>query len=382
VSTVIDGNERVIRPRFADTMFFWNQDKQKSLMELAPDLERVLFQEKLGSVAHKQRRLQQLARALSPTLGAHSDEAVLAAGMAKCDLVTEIVKELPKMQGIAGQYYAQRDGHPESVAKAMQQHYFPKQAGGALPEGPVAQVLALADKVDTLVGIHGQGLIPSGAKDPFGLRRASLGILRILIEGNHDLDLKELISQSAISYKAQLDDIDQAPIVAYVIERLKGYLVDKGFALDAVEAVLAKSVTHPLDITQRVKAINIFLQTEAASSLAAASKRIANLLRKAEPGAKNELNKDLLVEEAEIKLAAALNARRPTILKLLQQHNYAEAMTETAQLRDPVDAFFDSVMVMVDDTALRDNRLALLSELDRLCCETAELSRLDGQARS
>lgn len=388
VETVVDGNERVIRPRFADTMFFWNQDKQHTLAELAPELERVLFQEKLGSVADKQRRLQTVVKALSEALQANAEHAILAAGMAKCDLVTEIVKELPKMQGIAGQYYARRDGHPDSVALAMEQHYFPKQAGGALPEDAIGQIVALADKVDTLVGIHGQGLIPTGAKDPFGLRRASLGILRILIEAELDLDLATLVSVSANSYAGCLDNIDQTSIVAYVIERLRGYLVEQGYAGDAVEAVLAKSLTHPLDIERRLKAIDEFRNSDAAVSLAAASKRIGNLLRKAEQGDNSGLQKgpglqkELLVDEAEITLAEALAIRKPVIEAHLQDSDYARAMTVTAELRTPVDVFFDAVMVMVDDTALRDNRLALLGEVDRLCCSTAELSLLDARSRS
>jgi len=375
--TVIDGNERVIRPRFADTMFFWEQDKRRTLAEMRPALDRVLFQEKLGSVGDKVARLETLVGEIAPVTGADADEARLAASLCKSDLVSAIVEELPKMQGIAGRHYAARDGHPDAVAVAMEEHYFPKQAGGALPSGDVARTLALADKADTLVGIHGQGLVPSGAKDPFALRRASLGIVRILREGGHDMDIAELIAAAA---KGHAGRIDEGAIVAYVVERLRGHLVERGASADAVDAVLAKGLSHPLDIDARLEAIERFRTTDAAAALAAANKRIANIVRKAATPVPDEIDPDALVEPAERALADALEAARPDIEARFAARDYAGAMTATATLREPVDAFFDAVMVMDEDPRLRDNRLALLARVERLCGFTAELSRLDARA--
>ena len=383
--TVVDGNERVIRPRFEDTMFFWKQDARRRLESFRPELERVLFQEKLGSVGDKVARLEVLAPRIAAGLDGGADgapdpeEVRLAASLCKCDLVSAIVEELPKMQGIAGREYARRDGLPHAVQEAMEQHYFPKQAGGELPTGPLARSVALADKLDTLVGIHGQGLVPSGTKDPFALRRAAIGIVRILIEGEHDLDLAELIAAAARGYEGRLDGIDEQAILAYVIERQRGYLVERGASADAVEAVLAKGVTRPLDVEARLDAIERFRTTEAASALAAAGKRIANILRKADGAVSGTIDPDALVEPAERALADALDAARPDIEARFAARDYAGAMTATATLREPVDAFFDAVMVMDEDPRLRGNRLALLARVERLCSFTAELSRLDAR---
>ena len=379
-ATVVDGNERVIRPRFADTMFFWEQDKRRTLAEMRPALDRVLFQEKLGSVGDKVARLEALVGEIAPVTGADADEARLAASLCKSDLVSAIVEELPKMQGIAGRHYAAREGHPDAVAAAMEEHYFPKQAGGALPSGNVARTLALADKADTLVGIHGQGLVPSGAKDPFALRRASLGIVRILREGGLDMDVAELVAAAVKGYAGRVDGIDEGAIVGYVVERLRGHLVERGASADAVDAVLAKGLSHPLDIDARLDAIERFRTTDAATSLAAASKRIANILRKAGTTVSDALDPDALVEPAERALADALEAARPDIEARFAARDYAGAMAATATLREPIDAFFDAVMVMDEDPRLRDNRLALLARVMRLCGFTAELSRLDARS--
>jgi glycyl-tRNA synthetase beta chain len=300
--------------------------------------------------------------------------------LCKCDLVSEIVKELPKMQGVAGRYYAHRDGYNESVSRAMEEHYFPKQAGGKLPQDSVSQALSIADKMDTLTGIYGQGLVPSGTRDPFGLRRSALGILRIIIEGSHDVDLAALLEQSVRSYKAQQIELDQQGIITYMTERLRGYLHEQGYAADAIDAVLAKSLTEPVDIMARLEAINEFRASDAAQSLAAASKRIGNFLKKFSGEVPEFINPDLLSDPTEQALAAQLVTLQKEVEQPLAKRNYAEAMTMMARLKEPVDAFFESVMVMTDDTALRDNRLAMLKQLDELCCYTAELSRLTPQA--
>jgi len=254
--TIVDGNERVIRPRFADTKFFWDQDKKLKLAEHKLSLDEVLFQKKLGSVADKTSRMATLIPLLAPVLGADPKESETAVSLCKCDLTTEIVKELAKMQGICGRYYAARDGHSNDIAVAMEEHYFPKQAGGALPSNPVAELVAIADKTDTLVGIYGQGLVPTGTKDPFALRRASLGVVRTLIEHGRNLDMATLIDASIASYKGSLGEIDRDGILGYVADRLRGYAQEQNISGDVVDAVLAKGVTHPLDAMARMQAIS------------------------------------------------------------------------------------------------------------------------------
>lgn len=374
--TVIDGNERVIHPRFADTMFFWRQDKAKTLGDHLPQLGNLMFQEKLGSVGDKVARLQALASHLAPQFGAKQADCELAANLCKCDLNTEIVKELPKMQGIAGRYYALREGLNSDVAAAMEEHYFPKQAGGPLPSGKVSQVVAIADKVDTLVGIYGLGMKPTGAKDPFGLRRASLGIVRLIVETNADIDLQDLLDRSIDTYGSRLSDVDRAGMMDYVMERLRGYAIDKGFRSDVVDAVLAKDIASPLDILSRITAMKKFRQSDAAESLAAASKRIGNILKKNMNDVGDAVESELLTEPAEIALHNALSKLQPGIEASLQRRDYAAAMTSTAELKEPVDAFFDGVMVMDDDSKVRGNRLALLQQVGNLCSYTADLSRL------
>jgi glycyl-tRNA synthetase beta chain len=374
--TVIDGNERVIRPRFADTMFFWQADCEKSLEQRLPELDGLLFQKKLGSVRDKVLRMQTLSAWLASKLGASVDDCGKAVQLCKCDLASEIVKELPKMQGIAGRYYAARDGENESISNAMEQHYYPKHAGGDLPAGKVAQVVALADKIDSLVGIFGIGLKPSGTKDPFGLRRAALGIVRILIEQQHDVEVDELIDQSIATFGNLLPDVNRQELIDYVLDRLRAYAAEQGYQPDVVDAVLAKQLSNPLDIAARLQAIREFRETPAGASLSAASKRIGNILKKADTEVPAEIDASLLVEPAEKTLHAALLSAQPDIQAQFTARRYTDAMTSTAALGAPVDQFFDGVMVMSEDAALRANRLALLQQLDELCSYTARLSRL------
>lgn len=376
VQSVVDGNERVIRPRFADTMFFWNQDKKMPLASHQEELGRLLFQEKLGSVADKVARMGTLGQWLGAQLNVDKDEIATAVSLCKCDLNTEIVKELAKMQGICGRYYALREGYSASVAQAMEQHYFPKQAGGPLPEDDVSQVVSLADKTDTVVGIFGLGMIPTGTKDPFGLRRASIGIARIIIEQQRDIDLVELLSASRASFAHRLPDPDLDALLAYVMERLRGYLLEQGKAADAIDAVLAKQLTRPLDIVSRIDAIQQFRRSDAAASLAAASKRIANILKKVEQALPEHVDDTLFKHPAETALFQQLEVVQPAIEAAMSKRDYAKAMQDTAQLKQTVDAFFDDVMVMDEDLALRANRLALLQRVNSLCCGTAELGLL------
>ncbi len=375
--SVIGGNERVIHPRFADTLFFWEQDKTKKLREHLPELDNVLFQEKLGSVGDKIRRIKTVGAWLAPHMHADAASCATAAELCKCDLTTEIVKELAKMQGIAGRYYAARDGHGADIADAMEQHYFPKQAGSALPGNAVARVLSVSDKIDTLVGIYGQGLKPTGAKDPFGLRRAALGIVRILIEQEQDIDLQELVNEALKAYGSVLpSDANGDEMVEYILERLRGYAVDQGYTIDVVDAVLARGVTRPLDVVQRLQAIKPFRETPAAVSLSAASKRISNILKKASITSAQPINEALLQEPAEKALYENLQKVAPVIKQQFEARDYSKAMTTTAGLRDQVDTFFDDVMVMSKDEGLKNNRLALLQQVNELCSYTADLSRL------
>jgi len=377
VQTVIDGNERVIRPRFADTMFFWEQDKKKKLSDHQESLGSLLFQKKLGSVGDKVERMKKVSVWLAKLLGESEAQCELAASLCKCDLNTEIVKELAKMQGIAGRYYAARDGHPEPVPASMEEHYFPKQAGGQLPEHGVAQILSIADKIDTLVGIYGLGMKPTGAKDPFGLRRCALGVVRIINEKQLDINLDQLIAESVNTYGDRLpSDFDPQTLLDYITERLKGNALEQGYTVDVIDAVLAKSLSNPLDIFARFQAVDQFRSTEAAESLAAASKRSGNILKKAKPGDAGAVSSELLVEPAERALYDALQTIEPQIRADLKQRDYQKAMTATASLRSTVDAFFDHVMVNTDDEATRKNRLGLLKQLNDLCSCTAELSRL------
>ena len=377
VQTVIDGNERVIRPRFADTMFFWEQDKKKQLADHRQSLGSLLFQKELGSVGDKVERMQGVSVWLAKLLGESEAQCKLAASLCKCDLNTEIVKELAKMQGIAGRYYAERDGHPAPVVAAMEEHYYPKQAGGQLPEQGVAQIVSIADKIDTLVGIYGLGMKPTGAKDPFGLRRCALGVVRMIIEKKLDINLDQLIAESIATYGDRLPaDFDPQTLLDYITDRLKSYAQEQGYSADVIDAVLAKSLSNPLDISARLHAIDQFRSTEAADSLAAASKRSGNILKKADGAKVGSVNVDLLVEPAELALYDALQSIEPQIAANLKTRDYQQAMTATATLRTSVDAFFDNVMVNTDDEATRNNRLGLLRQLNELCSCTAELSRL------
>jgi glycyl-tRNA synthetase beta chain len=370
------GNERVIRPRLADASFFWNQDRAHSLASRVEQLAGVVFQHKLGTLLDKSRRVASLARAIAHELNEDGQIAARAAELAKCDLLTEMVGEFPELQGIMGRYYAAHDGEPGAVAVALDEQYMPRQAGGALPATPTGQILAVAERLDTLVGIFGIGQSPTGDKDPFALRRAALGVLRILIERSLDLDLMELLLRAARGY----DLFDPEPVADQVfnfaMERLRAYYLETGVTPDTFEAVLAPRPTRPLDFDQRVRAVTAFRALPEAASLSAANKRIHNILRKADGPVPSTLDPALLGETAEKTLAAQVDAIRAAVEPLLTQGHYTAALTELARLRPAVDLFFDQVMVMSDDGALRNNRLALLNGLRELFLRTADVSRL------
>ncbi len=370
------GNERVIRPRFADAAFFWTQDLKQPLEAYATRLETVVFQDRLGTLAQKSARVASLAGYLSPALGVEVALAMRAARLARCDLVTSMVYEFPGLQGTMGRYYAERAQEDPCVVAAMEEQYLPRYAGDRLPMTPCGRALALADRIDTLVGIFGVGLRPTGARDPYGLRRASIGVLRILIETPVDLDLREVLGMAASAFPAGIlspDVVDAA--LAYVLERLHGYYHERGVATDTVESVLQTGVTRLADLDQRVRAVAAFRALPSADALAAANKRIRNILSKAEvrPGAADPR---LLVEPAEVKLAAMVEGLDREVRPLALAGDYIGILSALAGLKQDLDAFFDQVMVMVDDAEVRENRLRLLHSLAALFLLVADISRL------
>ncbi|WP_018233060.1 glycine--tRNA ligase subunit beta [Thioalkalivibrio thiocyanodenitrificans] len=375
---VREGNERVIRPRFADAEFFWNQDRRQPLESHLDALRHVVFQRRLGSLHDKTERVARLATRLADLLGVDHGEAARAAMLSKCDLQTQMVFEFTELQGTMGRYYAQHGGEPEQVARALEEQYWPRHAGDALPETGVGQVLALADRLDTLVGIFAIGEKPTGAKDPYGLRRAALGVLRILVERSLDLDLGGLIEAATDGYgEVDVDASGAAePVFDYMMERLRAYYADRGIGGDVFEAVLACRPTRPLDFDRRVRGVEHFRSLPEAESLAAAHKRIHNILRKVEGALPERIDATRFSEDAERAVYERLEDLRATALPLFGEGRYTEGLAALAALRDPVDHFFDTVMVMADDAAVRDNRLALLNSLSGLFLEVADMSKL------
>lgn len=376
---VIAGNQRVLRPRFSDAEFFWNQDRQRPLADRVQDLRQVVFQQKLGSLHDRSERIAALARSIAPEVGAQPDHADRAGWLAKCDLITDMVQEFPELQGVMGQYYAQHDGEHPEVAAAILEQYQPRHAGDELPASPTGQALALADRLDTLVGSFAIGQQPSGNRDPFGLRRAALGVLRILCEQALPLNLYELLERAAHQFPVSIGaDAIVTSVFDFIIERFRGYLLDRGVAVDVFEAVLAVAPRGPLDFQHRVTAVSEFRNRPEVTSLAGANKRIRNILRKVQTPLGDTLSPDLFTEEAERRLAEQLAALRSEVEALLETARYDQALDRLATLREPVDHFFDEVMVMADDEAVRANRLALLKSLGDLFLGVADLSRLQG----
>ncbi|ROR34363.1 glycine--tRNA ligase subunit beta [Inmirania thermothiophila] len=374
---VREGNERVIRPRLADAAFFWEQDRRRPLAARREALAGVVFHERLGSLLERSDRIARLAAAIAERLGGDADAARRAGELAKCDLVTEMVGEFPELQGIMGRYYALHDGEPEAVAEAIAEHYRPAHAGDRLPATAAGRALALADRIDTLVGIFAAGERPSGEKDPYGLRRAAIGVLRILIEGELALDLRELLAEAAAGLAGRVpaqEVVDE--VLDYCLERLRAYYAEAGCGADAYDAVRAVRPTAPLDFHRRLEAVEAFHGMEAAAALAAAHKRIRNILRKAAPAPEPGWDDGLLAEEAERALADALAACREALAPLLAAGRYREALERLAALRPAVDRFFDEVLVMAEDEAVRRNRLGLLAALGRLLDSVADISRL------
>lgn len=375
---VIAGNERVIRPRLSDTAFFFETDKKTSLAERVDSLKNIVFQKQLGTLYDKTRRVESLAGALSEAMGSDPVLARRAALLSKTDLITDMVQEFSDMQGIAGSHYAAHDGEEPDVASALAQQYWPKFAGDKLPENPTACAVGLADRLDTLCGIFGIGQTPTGSKDPFALRRASLAVLRIMVEKNLDLDLRECLDMAVSQYPADLMAPGTATLVFdYMVERFRAWYEDENIPVEVFRAVSAKNLSRPLDIHRRVQAVHAFSALPEASALAAANKRVSNILGKLESGhAFSDVSTALLLEPQEKSLHHALSAVEGIFGDHLGKGEYTEALASLAELRAPIDAFFDDVMVNADDEALRTNRLNLLKGLHDKFLQVADISLL------
>ncbi len=389
-SKVIGGNERVVRPRLADAKFFFDQDRKKPLESRVSALEKVVYHNKLGSQGERILRVQAIARAIGHELGgdALAARAAQAALLAKADLTTDMVGEFPELQGIMGRYYAQHDGLDDEVAYAIEDHYKPRFAGDALPANPVGTCVALADKLETLVGLFGIGEKPTGEKDPFALRRHALGVIRILTEKALPLELDKLISicyrvfEAALLPKLGAKEQEAfglniaTTLDSFFIDRLAGSLREQQYSAQEVDAVLALRPQRMSDIGDRLAAVRAFAALPEAESLAAANKRIINILKKVETDLPTEADIALFAEDAEKALFAAMHAITPEIHSLLANEDYTDALSRLASLREPVDRFFDEVMVMTDEPLLRQNRLSLLNALAKLLNGVADISRL------
>jgi glycyl-tRNA synthetase beta chain len=375
-SSIVDGNQRVVRPRLADARFFLEQDLKLRLIDRAPQLASVVYHAKLGTQADRNERVREIARGIAAALGVDAAAADRATALAKADLLTGMVGEFPELQGIMGRHYARHDGEDAEVVEAIAEHYQPRFAGDALPATAIGTVVALADKLETLAGIWGIGQHPTGDKDPFALRRHALGVVRILVEKSLALPLSRLV-ELAFASLARMPAVrpDALALAAFVVDRLRGYLREHGHPHADIEAVLEVDADRLDRVQARLEAISSFRRLPESQSLAAANKRIANILRKSE-GAAGAVDPALLTEDAEHALHQAIAAATPLAEASLGRLDYAAALTTLAALREPVDRFFDQVMVNADDPRLRANRLALLSGLHRLMNRVADLSKL------
>ena len=376
-SAVIQGNERVVRPRLADAKFFFDQDRKKSLADRVPALAKVVYHGKLGSQGERVERVRQIARAIAAELGGHGlvDQADTAARLAKADLVTDMVGEFPELQGIMGGYYARHDKLGDTIADAIEDHYKPRFAGDALPRNRAGLVAALADKLETLVGLFGIGQVPTGDKDPFALRRHALGVIRMLVEAALPLDLDTLLALAVPAFGPLIAD-PRAAVSAFIVDRLAGSLREQGYSAHEVDAVLALGVQRLADIPRRLEAVRAFAALPEAAALAAANKRIANILKKSADPVEARADAALFSEDAERALWSDVAAVRRSADVLFESGDYTSSLKALAALRAPVDRFFDDVMVNADDPKVRANRLGLLATLHGVMNRVADLSRL------
>jgi len=373
---VLEGNERVIRARFSDAEFFWNHDRKVQLDSRIDRLRNVVFHNKLGTVFEKAERVSKLAAIVAEELGSDINAAERAGMLAKADLMSGMVGEFPELQGIMGHYYAAHDGEPDDIASAMEEQYLPRFAGDRLPKTATGNALAVADKIDTIVGIFSTGEVPTGDKDPFGLRRAALGVLRITIENRLNLNLWTLLRSAAVQFVEHDATELSSTVYDFMMDRLRAYYTDAGLTRDVFESVLACRPDRPLDFDGRVRAVQAFQELKEAESLAAANKRISNILKQAGERDWDHVSDELLQDEHEIKLAKRIKEMRAVVEPMYGTGDYTAAMKKLATLRPEVDNFFDHVMVMVDEEAVRDNRLAVLQGLRKLFLRVADLSRL------
>ncbi len=378
-SAIVGGNERVVRPRLSDAKFFFEQDKKKTLESRLPFLANVVYHNKLGTQAERSQRVMRLAGAIAKRLGYDVALAERGAMLAKADLLTDMVGEFPELQGIMGTYYARHDGEHEEVALAASEHYQPRFAGDALPSTNTGLVVALADKLETLVGIWAIGLQPTGEKDPFALRRHALGVMRMLVEKRLPLSISELLADAAAVFEGQAAFKDpRAEVTVFMLDRLRGMLRERGFTPNEVEAVLAQNPDRVDDVVQRLEAVQAFAALPESASLAAANKRITNILKKNEEAMPQDaaIKAELLVEPAESALAAKMQSLESSVDSAFANSDFTGALKTLALMKEEVDAFFNDVMVMADDLALRNNRLALLSSLHGMMNRVADISKL------
>ncbi|HAE79687.1 glycine--tRNA ligase subunit beta [Morganella morganii] len=374
---IISGNEKVVRPRLADAEFFFKTDCKKRLEDNLPRLSTVLFQQQLGTLRDKTDRLEALAGWIAGQIGADVNHATRAGLLAKCDLMTNMVFEFTDTQGVMGMHYARYDGESEDVALALKEQYQPRYAGDSLPSTPVSDALAIADKMDTLAGIFGIGQHPKGDKDPFALRRAALGVLRIIVEKGYNLDLETLTQEAVRLYGDKLTNANVVTdVVDFMLGRFRAWYQEQGYAIDTIQAVLARRPTRPADFDARMKAVTHFRTLDEAAALAAANKRVSNILSKSDDALNDAVLASLMNAPEEIRLAAYVTDLKTQLAPLYAEGKYQEALTELASLRESVDAFFDSVMVMDKDDNIRRNRLTLLNELRNLFLGVADISLL------
>ena len=374
---VIEGNEKVIRPRLADADFFFETDKKKTLESRLESLETVLFEKRLGSLKDKSDRISALAAWIATEIGADAELSARAGLLSKTDLMTEMVMEFTDIQGVMGMYYARHDGEHEDVALALNQQYQPRFSGDVLPENLVSCAVAIADKVDTLVGIFGIGQQPKADKDPYALRRAAIGALRIIVEKSLPLDLTTLLAKGEELYGDKLTQENTTEaVIDFMLARFNTWYQDAGIDVDVIQAVQVRRPTRPVDFHQRVNAVNVFRKLEEAQSLAAANKRVANILAKFDGDLPEAVNDTLLSEEAEKALAKAVADKQDSLASAFDAGDYQTVLTELATLRTTVDDFFDNVMVMAEDDSVKQNRLALLNGLRNLFLRVADISLL------
>ncbi|WP_416364674.1 glycine--tRNA ligase subunit beta [Pseudomonas sp. NFX183] len=374
---IIAGNEKVVRPRLTDAEFFFKQDKKQKLEDFNLRLQNVVFQEKLGSVYDKAVRVSKLAAYIAPRIGGDAAWAARAGLLSKCDLATEMVGEFPEMQGVAGYYYALNDGEPDDVALALNEQYMPRGAGAELPTTLTGAAVAIADKLDTLVGIFGIGMLPTGSKDPYALRRAALGVLRILIDKKLDLDLTQAVVFAVGQFGGKVKQAGLAEqVLEFVFDRLRARYEDEGVDVSVYLSVRALQPGSALDFDQRVQAVQAFRKLPEADALAAVNKRVSNLLSKADNLGNTEVDPSLFADAKEFSLNSAIAKAENAVKPLLAERNYAEALARLATLREPVDAFFEAVMINADDAGVRKNRYAMLARLRGLFINIADISVL------